>query len=230
LINLADVLPINFPVPSESSIASYDYTDIAEGTGVVVFQGVNTQDNAVQDYSLITNTIYSTNKFTYGTSGPNAKAIDIDFDVTFNNPKNIKGIARGQVSWLQGDETVANKSGDSYAIMKIRKYSGTTETEIASNTKSKSLVAADTTVNGTTVMIEANISSVVHFKAGDILRVTIEIWGGSTVNGAVGTSLWLCHDPADRAITQADLSQGAALTGNVTTSQLKIQIPFRLDL
>ncbi len=34
---MADILPTNFPAPTERSIATYNYTDIAEGTGVVIF-------------------------------------------------------------------------------------------------------------------------------------------------------------------------------------------------
>ena len=221
-------VPIMYRKSGEGAIASYAYTDIAEGTGVVLFYGFNSHDDGTDDYHLGINAVRSNDKITINTAAgaANAKRLDIDFDVTFNRPQNIKGNAIGTISWIAGDSNTANYGGTSYAVMKIRKWDGTTETEIASNTKSETFTVPNLEANGTVKLVRANIASVNHFKKGETLRVTIELW---STGGSSGTTIGLCHDPADRAVTTAEYGVSGIDLAPETT-QLKIYVPFVLDL
>ena len=95
---MAEVLPVAFPIPGESAIASYSYTDIAEGTGVVSFYGAETYDTtASTKYILTTNSIISNNPEIISPNG------NYDFDLTpFNMPKTIKGTAYFSVGMYEG--------------------------------------------------------------------------------------------------------------------------------
>ena len=53
------------------------------------------------------------------------------------------------------------------------------------------------------------------FKKGDTLRVTIELWAGSSTSRIYWT---MAFDPQDRAVATYD------------TTQLKVYVPFVLDL
>lgn len=227
---MADQLPINFAIPSESTIASYAYTDVMSGTGVVTFYGFDTEDNSTKSYGLLTSPIYSNNVVTYiNSTTASSKFLDLDFDATFANPVVLQGTFRAQVSWLHGNETLANKSGGpTWIVVRLRKYD-TSEHEIAANTKSVEMDGVDLEVHGTTANIEFEVPTT-KYSPGDILRITVELWAGASVNGASGTDVWLCHDPADRTVDATLLGQGAALTETVPTSQLIFHVPFRLNL
>ena len=45
-------LPNQYAIPGEKSIASYNYTDIAEGTGTIVFYGGVWEDSTGNYYNL----------------------------------------------------------------------------------------------------------------------------------------------------------------------------------
>ena len=210
---------------TEGIIASYNYSDINEGTGVVVYYGFNSNTGGSDAYSMSTNALYSNDVYTQVTcdnAGAFEKEGDLDFDIEFNKPQRIKGKFRAVFTMAAGD-TGANKRTQAYIIIKVRKYSGSTETEIASG--------QGETVDGTTSTervyatqnIEIDISSIQHFKKGDILRVTAEIWGKSTDSD--GRAL-LAHDPKDR--TSSLLATGTALSPD--SAVFEIHVPYQIDL
>jgi hypothetical protein len=171
---MVDVLPVSFPIPSESSIASYNYTDVEEGTGIVILYGARVQTKTVTSYILTRDTIYS-NAIETTNVTPGAA---INFDLSeFNLPKIIKGTALISLS--------ASLTGGSYVDFTItfQKVSGGSASTLVSTTLER--LSALARLTGSAVIPQT------HFKKGDNLRVV--------VNGAMDSgSYFLAHDPANR--------------------------------
>ena len=213
---MADILPTNFPAPTERSIATYNYTDIAEGTGVVIFYAGGVTNSAGEDFILATNPYYG--KPADSSDNDNSSPIlgireDLDFDITFNMPQRIKGNAIVTIPFaFHGNSEGTPATG--YVIAKIRKWDGTSETEIASVQSETTSTISTSNYNDQIYALKIPITTLQDFKAGETLRLTIQAYAGGT-----GRIYWrLGHDPMDRTL------------GTFDTSQLRAQIPFVLDL
>ena len=220
---MAEVLPINFPLPSESAVASYNYYDIAEGTGIKLFYGCGISDSTGQDYILTENQIYPAQaaKEITGTTTSASYALtsDTDFDLTaFNTPRTIRGTA--YINFCFGAATSDGGAGYTKIIAKLRKWDGSTETEIASNT-SEELVTTTAFTNrlaSFTITIPET-----HFKIGEQLRLTM-LQYAYTVGGTKTTTTTYGCDPMNMDGTITPSTDDTAIT------QLKLWIPFKLDL
>ena len=104
-------------------IVSFDSVDFADGTGVVRFFGSDTDDNGTVTYQLARSSIYSANLLTVGTGnvGNEEIILDIDFDVTFNLPKDIKGNLIANMPVIISHESTAGNQGELYIIVKIKR-------------------------------------------------------------------------------------------------------------
>lgn len=205
---------------ASSVIATYDNYDFAEGTGIVNFRGFKYDVSGSAVYGLSNQDNYSYGVETTETiTETDTKEIDIDFDLSeFESPKTIKGTAivsiPMNINQDQGGETTYG-----YVVARIRKWDGTTETEIASGTSNRETVSenADTSFVKT-LKIDVPITS---FKVGETLRLTIEAWANSSVGGTGTISIG--HDPKNRDGTWITPS-----TDQVTTN-LNFYCPFRLE-
>ena len=220
-------LPLEvFPQLPNQQIASFDWADIQEGTGMVDYYAFDCEDSASVKY-LLAHELYYSKDIEKSQTPPSSeadyiKALDIDFDLAdFNLPKIIggKGIIKGSF-FITNDVSPWKSYG--YLVFKIRKYSGTTETEIANvQTVTIELTGVDS------CLIKPFVCRVVipntYYKPGDILRLTVEAWkktdgtGGNT--GIIGFGL----DPMNR--------DGVKIKPSVTPanfSQLKLSCPFRI--
>ncbi len=198
-------------------IVSYNFFDIAEGTGIITFYGANTVDNAVSKYVLSTVPVYSNDKITVGAGGAAAEdaiRVDADFDVVFNKPQNIRGKLTAQISWIQGHTTSAGGASTGYVIVKVKKG----DVVFAQNIKSDTHFVLSLEAEGKTVNIEIDIPTVQHFKAGETLRITVELWNSTT------NLIALCHDPKDRIVTTAEY--GSSIDIAPETTQLIVNVPF----
>ena len=236
---MVKTLPINFQVPEENKTISYNFIDIADGTGIVTLYGYHWIDNSTEKYGLSANAIRSNYIYTKATCDNSVtaeKEMDLDFDLApFNLPQNLEGTARINLSFGAGSVSTANTSSRVYAIVKIRKWDGSTETEIASGQSETDDLG---NIDGVgffdyrTVNIQITVP-LTHFQIGEQLRVTVEIWALQL--GANDSSVFVFHSPNDELDTVAnetlrwlvptDSSSGYALQ----TSQLVAQIPFRTD-
>lgn len=186
---------------TEPAIASFDFTDIASGTGVQRFYLFESEDDSTKDYHLTSNIIFSNTIIylvTVGASGTN----DLDFDLTpFNLPRTIEGIGLANLS-----VKTANSASDIHCICKLRKWNGTTETDLVTFTTP--------TLSGTSAFQVFSVPFTIPktpFKKGDTLRFTVDVIS-VTAAGA------FFIDPKDRTFETA------------TTTASFIDIPFRIDL
>lgn len=203
-----------FRKQSEGVIASYNYTDLASGTGYITYYAGKLIDRNI----LSSNTFYSfppTTTIDMAGTG-NTKRIDYDFDVLFNTPQTIKGL--GIVNVPIAVNPAAASASNGYVIAKLRKWDGATETEIVSNTSSTLSSTGSGYVYRMT-SIDLDIPQTL-IKKGEYLRLTIEVWGAG---GANPSYVRLGHDPMN--ITDATYPWGSSGIPPTIT----VQIPFRIN-
>lgn len=195
-------------------LANYSYTDIASGTGYIVYNAFATETSAAVDYHLGTSTVLSNPKFTEKHWAANGLQLDLDFDLTeFQITQTLEGTAL--VSFALNIHDIGLGAVSTYAIAKVRKWDGSTETEIASVTSNTFSATAPTNTNET-FLVPITIPQTV-FAVGETLRLTIEVYG----TGDGDSQFAIAHDPADRAITEFPSAE-------FTT--LKFHAPSKLDL
>ena len=199
--------------------AVFNFTDIADGTGVNIFNLFRTTDSTGDDFQLTSQTILSADRNRGDTrigdsEGSFTLDLDDDYDLTpFNSQRTMEGTAIVNMPFVIGSTGSAN-TRQHYIIVKLKKNS----TEISSiQTETISQAAGGQT--GIFCML-LNVPRT-DFAVGDTLRITVEVWtriaGNSTVTGmAYGT------DPANRASS----FEGTSFDLTRTT----INIPFKLDL
>jgi len=215
------VIQKRYSQSQETAIASYDYTDIAAGTGNILFYGAATTiTGSSTDYKLTESPfICDPVKTKEGVTQANTakKEIDVDFDLTeFNLPRTIKGEAILSMA-LSLEETAHNVKG--YVIAKIRKWDGTTETDIVTAQS-----AEETSSGGTWEDFQVTIPLTIpetHFKKGETLRLTIEGWAYG-VGGAPAGNIEIWHDATD--------TDGDGEASGVSSTALKLFCPFEIDL
>jgi hypothetical protein len=213
------LVPVGFPAPTENVIASYSYTDVANGTGISIFYGADTFQAAAIDYHLVPTVVYSQ------TENPALAAVDQssftkeqdnDYDLSaFNLPRTIKGEALVSITqYLTANATGTTKS---YIYAKIRKWDGTTETEIAS-ASGAILTVVGAGWDYATDLIRISVPST-DFKKDETLRLTIEQYA------KYATAEGMCtygHDPKNRKTSQE--------ISGADVSILEFHCPFRIDL
>lgn len=213
-----------FPLPQPQAIASFNFSDIDEGTGVIILFGYTSETSVGADEHLTTqSSIFSKEIETSVTTSVDStfvKHIDLDFDLSpFNFPKTIEGTAFFQAG-LGLQRTTGTLSG--FIIVKVRKWDGSTETEIAS-------VQSDTLDTGGSdrkrIMTVTFSIPRTHFKKGETLRITVEGWS-KVVGGAATMTIAIGHDPRNR--------DGTVLVPSTddpdTITQMIAHIPFRIEL
>lgn len=227
---MTKLLPQGFPPIPQAAIASYAYTDIAEGTGVVKFYGAVHKESTTSSYFLTANTPYSNQIVVSGAAtlaGESAWAekMNKDFDIVFNLPRNIKGKAYLNIT-IGGSGGGSGSGVPNVQISgaSIIHYDGTTETTLATASSEVFVFALNTDVEAKSMLMEFDITSIQHFSKGDTLRLTLPFWARTT--GTAGMlSYGFGSDPADRD----DLSSAQTIPNTVTT-KLELYIPFRIDV
>jgi hypothetical protein len=221
---MAEVMPINFPLPSESATVTYDWSDFGEGTGIKMFYLASTYGDNI----LTTNQIYA-NDVEYITGAKNmtadfVKNLDVDYDLSaFNSPRTVRGTA-----YINFTGHTWSVGGNCYwkFTVKVRKWDGATETEIGS--------ATTRTVDGNAEGADAYDLFALsipltetHFAIGDVLRVTIEGYDKLFNANPTTNILIIGQDPMNRdgtyIIPSTDSSHGVSIT------QTKIWIPFKIE-
>lgn len=215
---MADTLPLNFPLPTESAVASYNWTDVADSTGYITFYAF---DNEAGAYTLTQNANFYSKVAKVSVGGAGADS-DEDFDITFANTHTIKGdLLVGITYYAQSgnNETVSGQ-----VKVKIVHYDGTTPTVIGTQQTSAILTKSTTGIIARRTTFKFSITGQV-FKSGDTLRINVVLAPGGSSASASNAGYYF--DPANRDIDGADLDVGTTVDA---PTQLTIEVPFRIDL
>lgn len=204
-------IPQNFSAIS-NVLANYNFVDIVAGTGIINFYA-----GSSVDLLLLSNHEFYSEPILHTYAIANAMAaqlaVSIDFDVYVNRPLNIFGKTILNVPLSLS----ASSASHAYIIARVYKQSGGVETEICNNTSNTYDGAAAITYKMSAIDLDMALT---HFKIGDILRLTLDVWAYNTVSAAHTVSIG--HDPMNR-------TTGWDATGAVP-SKLTFQVPVRLNL
>ena len=196
-------MPINFQAFS-NVLPTYQFVDIVSGTGYITFYAGNTVDkNCLSNYAFYSNVIAVEEQ---NNNAAYTLIIDVDFDVTVNRPMSLAGL--GIVNLPLRCEVASTHFV--YATIILRKWDGVTETDIATNDTSEYTTPAYL-MSCTDLTIPLT-----HFKKGDTLRLTINIYSKET---ALRTSGYAA-DPKNRVWDGV----------GTIPSQLSFLCPVRLNL
>ena len=195
------VIPINYRKSAEGSIASYDYFDIAEGTGILTLYGATTTTGAI----LTKNIVYSTTIEESGAGSAPSQTFELS---PFNLPKIISGTAYINVT-MEADSVSTPYTA--YLVFQFYKNSDT----LGSATSGAVLTAASEYKTGlySVAIPETN------FKKGDVLKLEVTM-----VDSASNGHLAWGHDPKNRDGTYI------TPTTTETTTQLVVNVPFKIDI
>lgn len=156
---MASTLPVNIPIPTESAIASYSFTDIASGVGYQFLYPVQTLNGSGAAYSLVSSTVHiDTN--TLGFNNNNSGYVSFDSS-PFLSPRMVKGK-------LYFTGQFFRSSGSAQCQVKISHVRGATVTDIGAAITSAG-ISASLYFN-----FEWDIAQT-QFKVGDILRLSMNI-------------------------------------------------------
>ena len=134
-----------------------------------------------------------------------------------------------------------------YAVCKAIHCDGSTETVLATGTSKAINTAIIIKTDGksfasTTAICIMDVATNKHFKAGEILRFTVEGWFKSTDGNIAAAHLIIGHDPqnrnanksvnADNVLDEIELANEQRGGGTITylATQMNFQVPFRLNL
>jgi len=212
-------VPTTYRKDRENILVNYNYTDIAEGTGMQTFYALK-----ASSYKLNQNAFVSSTKEIGTTPVVVGQAFDIDFDLSmFNTPKTITGTAFIEFSqYAKKTIDLGTHNMHSNVTFKIIHYDGTTETIIGQSESMENYVGFDSQIIKQRKCIALNLTEK-HFKKGDILRLNIVASLSYGETGEKGIIVVGC-DPLNRDGTYIKPS-----TDDMQT-QLKLNIPFKLDL
>ena len=209
-------VPQNFQSIS-NVIASYDFVDIASGTGYITLYAGTTCDLKVLSNFIFASNTVADDASTAGATVGYELMIDHDYDLLLNRPLDIKGLGVVNVPIRAG-----NISNDYYCIVILRKWDGVTETDIVTNTGSTISAGADNVYFMNSIDLNCPLT---HYKKGEYLRLTIRLYGNSSAGAA---NVQYGHDPESRTY---DVLSGITWAGGADCpTQLKLLLPVRLNL
>lgn len=216
------------------AIASYDFADIVNRTGyITLYPG-----DYVDGKGLVTSDFKSNAIATYGTYTGTSQAaqlvVDQDFDILLDRPMTLKGYAYVQMAFLV--KTSFTSDGmRGYLVFKLRKWDGTTETEIASVNCANEPTTLNTSTNDWELRSHGarmNISTATLIKKGEYLRLTVEGYTVKTTSNNSSTYMNVYCDPSG-SLTGYDDNGGNLTSSNYfgTTPLIStLALPTRIDL
>lgn len=195
-------IPRKYLNTQETAIASFDFVDIADGTGIRNFLLAIAEDSGGESFLILQDALHSKQV----EKGSN---FDVNFDLTaFNLPQTVTGTA--YASFGASESTVG---GIVWTIsLQVKKVSDGVETNVSS------AITFDLDNKLTMLLFPIPLTQT-HFKKGDILRLNI-----ITTNGSADSSTdSIGFDPQGR---DGSLVNAA----NNQTTIFKFAVPFKIDL
>ena len=209
---------------AEGAIASYDYFDIASGTGIKNFYACQSYASGATTHTgfLTTDASIQSDPIAEKVNGGSGLLTSKNYDVAFNLPQIINGDIKITVS--QGTYCSQADEQHAYVTMRLYKVSGGTPVQLGDE------VTTLTTLGATGISSEQKVVIITvpktTFKKDDILRLTVEGRGKAVSAGNKATG-YGC-DPASR--DDILTASGAALITAGETTQLKVGVPFVVDV
>lgn len=231
-------LPNNFQT-QQAAIASYDYSDIANGQGVIEFDLFTSRDETTLSYhTQETGNNYSE---TLQSNGDDTQVYNFD-SPTFNIPRVLKGTASFVFSWfvIQGGGNPTSGTQGNVSVG-VYHYDGTTETSLGeATTITMTIPDGNNERGGRTSVLNFDITEKV-FKRGD--RIRIKVTTTKVVEGGTIETIGICHDPrnsnvefsfnsVDYTITVGQDFPGETTPTNtsvIQTTRFIAKIPFRIE-
>lgn len=233
---MADQVPVNFTPRPQPAIASYDFVDIADKTGYIIF---NAGKAGSATSVLFNQTFFSNPKLNSNGSstGDEALIFTLDFDVVLNAPFIAKGKALAEIVHYHAKGSGYGGNFKSKVRFKIVHYDGSTETVLGTSGFSDELNSTgSTSFNLKRVeFLRADLTTK-KFKAGDTLRFKVEGYRGDSSSSGSPFQWGIHFDPVDRDLVgNVEIN----LSGNDGTGQNTLEggrrntrafIPFKIDL
>jgi len=226
-------LPVVYRKSGENVIATYDFTDIVEGSGSVEFYA---DGYAISGSSLYTLTRQSIPPATSGaiifmgatsvTTNQTSFVLKMNtnFDSsTFNHQVVLKGTATAVIP-IGMHTTSADSHHQAYAIVTYQKVDvNSAVTDIATTTLAQlnggnagtevdAYLVGKTTIPNTTI------------KLGETLRVNLKVYTKLSPSGGGNPNCVIFHDPTNAAYTLSSVVKTAGRT------RMSFHIPFKIDL
>jgi len=211
---------------TNNALASYDYYDIAEGTGTKIFYGYVTSGASAISYGLTGDSSIYSNQIDLFNSGSLFGIINVNFDLpAFNLPKTIggTGLINGVMQVLP---FVGSLCSGSFMVYVNKISSGVTTTLVSGTTQLL-------TKNGggglnDFIVLPLTIPQT-SFKRGDVLRLNMSgaNYKDAGAGGPSGVGIALGSDPMNR---DGIYIKPSSDTNPQTTTRLKFHCPFVLDL
>lgn len=210
-------LPITIPLPGESAIASYDWSELALNiayktlyccllkTGAAVNSYVMTTSN-----DIISNGTSGAIVLTDGTiSGPNG-ALDLNFLFVINKPLLIRGDLILTVPFGGYNQSGSNSTLFSTMTVTLYHGEGVTDTQMGTANATASVYVSNNGTNFSNLSFSIPLTPK-NFGVGTYLKLRVQL-------GAMGSSKYgiLLHDPANRSSTY--------------NSKLAVSIPIKADI
>jgi hypothetical protein len=220
---------------SPEEVISYDWADVRDGTGYAVFYGGNMAGTTYTSPNTFYSGLLTKNGETVTCAPANTYvlALDFDWDIIFNNPKDIFGDILTSIPFGIKVVSATTDIFTFYTDLLVYHYDGVTETQIGSTATSEVIQQSNSEAGdiiSSISTLKVNASTVKHFKEGDILRFTMKLYVkcsevNKTAIGGIGC------DPMNRSDDLLPTTVPAVYQVIKTNypTQLKFQIPFRTN-
>lgn len=229
---MAELVPINFPIPSSSQSLNVSLTDVASGIGWVSLEGVasTTTDSATLTYFSLPTAFgssvipKSTNLISSGHGSTTFVVVqDQDFDMTPNAfTTTAKGTAFVEVTW-QVENSSSNGAQGYCEFNVIHVDADSNETNIGT-VVSDTIGPGGGVVETTTDFLHATLTETL-IKPNEKLRLNIKLYS-KVDSGSTDGGCGLTFDP-----TNSDVSSGmhANITAASNHTYLRFHIPFKIQ-
>ena len=217
--SIRKVIPAGVP----SALASYDYVDIATGTGYESLYAGTTYQNLASGARLSNSKFYSHKVMNLRVQGVTAWKMlhEEDFDMDFVSKRIVKGDAIINIPYGVISDDVTGDVG-MYMNVNIQKISGSETTLV---TASGAITLADPAASAYVYRndcMEITIPQTV-FKKDDTLRLNVQQF--VLVNEGGSYDFFFGHDPNGRATSGIDTR-----TFGTEPSTLIFQCPFKIEI
>lgn len=211
-------MPLNnkFVTGGENRIASYDWTELAGGSGYDTFYAISCASGSASSTNFLINSLVPSNAENIATDYSTTFSTSVNFDIELNAPRTLKGDAILVIPFFDIRNGSTRDATWNFTTS-IYHYDGSTETEIATPYTSGNLTPGSS--DWYQVYVINLPLTQTHFKIGDSIRLKITYAVTSTAGSGVARIGFLI-DPTDEN----------ASTYGISTSATKLFVPFKINL